>query len=121
MLPLILIVVIAFIIMRPFKLNEFFILIFGILTPFYLLISYLFLKNELSIFFPQVNNLFNIYSSGKPKINEIITISVTAFITVWAMFKVQQTGSRELIQVRKSWIVVAVFFYIIPAGNNFYS
>lgn len=116
MLPLALIILIAFIIIRSFKLNEFFVLIFGILTPFYLLISYLFLKDELNMI-PQPNQLFSFYFTATPHISTtIIAIAIAAFITLWAMLIVQKTGSRELIQVRKSWKVVAVFLILyIPA------
>lgn len=116
MMPLVVIVLISFLIIRSFRPNEIFILIFGILTPFYILISYLFLKDELKLL-PSSTQLFNLYFISKPQfLLPFITLVVTALITAWAMLVVQQTGSRELIQVRKSWTLAAMFLILfIPA------
>ncbi len=119
LLPLALIVFIIFIVIRPFKLNEFFILLFGILTPFYLLISYLFLKGELSLL-PLPRQLFDFYIIIKPQMPLIIiTIAVAAGITIWSMLVVQQTGTRELIQVRKSWALVGILLIFLIPGILF--
>ncbi len=116
MMPLAIIVLLSFLIIRSFRANELFILLFGILTPFYFLIACLFLKGNLKLL-PLPQQLFNISFNSKPQFSiTIITLAVAALTTLWAMLVVQQTGSRELIQVRKSWTLAAVFLlFFIPA------
>lgn len=116
MLPLIAIVLISFLIIRSFRANELFILIFGLLTPLYFLVSWLFLKDELALL-PLPRQLFNIYPDIKPQFSlTTTTLAAAVVVTAWAMITLQQTGSRELIQVRKSWTLAAVFLaFFIPA------
>ena len=116
MMPLAIIVLLSFLIIRSFRANELFILLFGIITPFYFLITCLFLKGNLKLL-PLPQQLFNIYFTVKPQFSLIIiTLIVVALVTAWAMIVVQQTGSRELIQVRKSWTLAGVFLiFFIPA------
>jgi len=116
MMPLAIIVLLSFLIIRSFRANELFILLFGLLTPFYFLIAGLFLKGNLK-FLPLPQQIFNIYFNSSPQFSLIsITLIVAALVTLWAMITVQQTGSRELIQVRKSWTLAGVFLiFHIPA------
>jgi hypothetical protein len=116
MMPLALIVLMSFLIIRSFRANELFILLFGILTPFYFLVTCLFLKGNLKLL-PLPQQLFDIYFNVKPQFSLItITLIAAALVTLWAMVVVQQTGSRELIQVRKSWTLAGVFLiFYIPA------
>ena len=116
MMPLAIIVLLSFLIIRSFRANELFILLFGILTPFYFLVTCLFLKGNLKLL-PLPQQLFNISFNGKPQFSlTIITLAIAALTTLWAMVTVQQTGSRELIQVRKSWTLAGVFLiFYIPA------
>ncbi|HEY2725918.1 MAG TPA: DUF6427 family protein [Parafilimonas sp.] len=116
MMPLAIIVLLSFLIIRSFRANELFILLSGILTPFYFLITCLFLKGNLKLL-PLPQQLFSIYFNVKPQFSLIIiTLIVVALVTAWAMIVVQQTGSRELIQVRKSWTLAGVFLiFFIPA------
>ncbi len=116
MMPVALIILLSFFIMRPFRANELFILLFGIITPIYFLLTWLFLKGDLKLL-PSSQQLFNFYINAKPQFSLIIiTLIIAAAVTVWSMLIVQRTGSRELIQVRKSWTLAAVFFiFFIPA------
>ncbi len=116
MMPLVIIVLLSFLIIRSFRANELFILIFGILTPFYFLMSYLFLAGDLKLL-PLPAQLFNLYFITKPTfLLHVITLAVATLITAWAMVVVQKTSSRELIQVRKSWTLAAIFLILfVPA------
>ncbi|HVX25871.1 MAG TPA: DUF6427 family protein [Parafilimonas sp.] len=116
MMPMAVIVLLSFLIIRPFRANEFFILLFGIITPFYFLLSILFLNGNLKLL-PLPQQLFNIYFTAKPQFSfTILTIIIAAAVTVWAMFIVRHSEKRELIQVRKSWTLAAVFLlFFIPA------
>jgi len=118
LLPLIITVLLALAIMRPFRLNEWFVLIFGLLTPVYFLVASLFLKNELHIL-PLPAQLFNLYfKSIRPLPVVIITLAVAAGITLSGIFAVQR-DNRELIQVRKSWNLVLIFLIFSIPGIVF--
>jgi hypothetical protein len=116
MMALIIIVLLSFLIIRSFRANELFILLFGIITPFYFLITYLFLKNDLK-FLPLPQRLFNFYISNKPQFSlAIITLIIAAVVMAWSMLMVRKSGNRELVQVRRSWTVAGVFLLLfIPA------
>ena len=118
MLPLIIGVLIGFIIIRSFNINEFFVLIFGLITPLYFLICILFLNDNFS-FLPQPEKLFNIYfniQTFRPQPLTIVTIAATIFILFWAIVVVKQNSNRELIQVRNSWnILILLLVFFIPS------
>ena len=118
MLPLIIAVLIGYAIIRGFNINEFFVLVFGLITPFYFLICYLFLKDNLSLL-PLPNQLFNIYFDIRtlnvtPEVSIIIsTLAVTIFIILWAIIVVKRNANRELIQVRNSWTILIILFILL--------
>jgi len=119
MMPLVIIVLLSFFIIRSFRANELFILLFGIITPFYFLITYLFLKDDLKLL-PLPQQLFNFYISNKPQFSlAIITLIISAVITAWSMLMVRQSGNRELVQVRRSWTVAAIFLLFFIPGLFF--
>ena len=105
-LPLIIIALMALAIIRPFKINEWFVIVFGIITPAYFLGGYLFLTGQLSLL-PQLQNVFDLIQLSVPSVFTIITFAVATLVILWGVFSVQGSGSNVLIQVRKSW---SVFF-----------
>lgn len=115
-LPLVLIIILALAIMRPFRLNEWFVMIFGILTPVYFLISYLFLTDQLNLI-PSSTQLFGLTSISNSQLPLlIITFSSIVIITFFGILSVQQTSGRVLIQVRKSWqLILITLIFLLPA------
>lgn len=112
--PLILIATIALAIIRPFRLNEWFVLIFGLLTPAYFLAAYLFLTSQLNLL-PSPQQIFGLIKLPVPSLFIIISFAVAALATLSGIFSVQNTGSNVLIQVRKSWSLIFVsLVFIIP-------
>lgn len=113
-LPLVIIAMYALIIMRAFRLNEWFVLFFGIITPAYILGGYLFLTGNLK-FIPQPQALFDLIRLPLQPVNIIVSLSVAAIVIIWSIFSVENTGTNTLIQVRKSWAVfLASLILIIP-------
>jgi len=105
-LPLILIVIIALAIIRPFRLNEWFVLFFGIITPAYFLVIYLFLSDKLSLL-PLPQPIFDLVKLPLQPFFIITSLGVAALTIVWGMFSIKNSRGNVLIQVRKSW---SVFF-----------
>lgn len=108
-LPLIVIALLALAIIRPFKINEWFVLVFGIITPAYFLICYFLLTGQLNLL-PQVQDIFDFIQLPVPSLFTIITFAVATLIILWGIFSVQSSGSNVLIQVRKSW---TIFFTVM--------
>jgi hypothetical protein len=113
--PIILIAFIALAIIRPFHINEWFVLFFGIITPAYFLTAYLFLTDQLHLF-PAPQQLFHVVKLPLQPLLIIISLLVASLATVWGIFSVQNSGKNVLIQVRKSWSVFLVsLLLIMPA------
>jgi hypothetical protein len=113
-IPLVLFAIIALIIIRPFRLNEWFVLFFGIITPVYFLVTYLFLNDQLNLIsLPQY--VFSFMRLPVQPLFIIISLTVSALATLWGILLVQNTGVNVLIQVRKSWSVfLALLMLLIP-------
>ena len=113
-LPLIIIALLALAIIRPFKINEWFVLFFGIITPAYFLTGYFFLTGQFNLF-PQLQNVFDLIQLRVPPVFEIVTLAVATLIILWGVFSVQNSGSNVLIQVRKGWSVFfATMVLVLP-------
>ena len=111
--PLILIALLALAIIRPFHLNEWFVLFFGLITPAYFLAAYLYLTNQLALL-PMPREIFGLIKLPLLPVLFIITWSVAALIVGWSISAVRNAGANVLIQVRKSWtiLLVALIFSI---------
>lgn len=114
-LPLMLIALLALIIIRPFKLNEWFVLFFGIITPAYFLTTYLFIDEKLSML-PNPADVFSLIKLPVPPIMILVTWASAALVALWGISSVQSSGANVLIQVRKSWTIFLVALIgLIPA------
>ena len=113
-LPLVIIALLALIIIRPFRFNEWFVLLFGIITPIYFLGSYLYLTDRLELL-TQLKDLFGIFQLTVPPLFVIITYAAATLIVLWGIFSVQRSGVNVLIQVRKGWtIFFAALLLMLP-------
>lgn len=106
-LPLILIALLALIIIRPFKLNEWFVLFFGIITPAYFLTTYLFINEKLSML-PNPADVFSLIKLPVPPVMVLVTWASAALTVLWGISSVQGSGANVLIQVRKGWTIFLV-------------
>ena len=113
-LPLIVIALLALIIIRPFKLNEWFVLFFGIITPAYFLTTYLYIDDKLHLL-PDPADIFSFIQLPVPSIITLVTWASAALVVLWGISSVQGSGANVLIQVRKSWMIFLVAFIgLIP-------
>jgi len=118
MLPLVIIVLLALAVMRPFRLNEWFVLIFGLLTPIYFLTAIMFLRNHLQVLPLPGQLLILTFNSIRVLPIVIITLAVAAAISLSGIIAVQ-SDHRDLIQVRKSWYLVFIFLLFFIPGILF--
>lgn len=113
-LPLIIIAMIALAIIRPFRINEWFVLIFGIVTPAYFLTAYLFLTDQFNLL-PLPQKIFGLIKLPVQPLPITIGFITVALTTIWGIFSVQNAGNAVLIQVRKNWSVFLIsFIFLVP-------
>ena len=116
-------IVFALLVTRPFRIAEWIISFLGIITPWYFLLSYLFLTDRLRGY--RLPPFIITY----PRFNQSIwTVGAVAIVLVTFLigsYFVQSNLRRQLVQVRKSWsliilyLVVAVFIPFINATYSF--
>ncbi len=109
-------VFLALAIIRSFRPNEWFVLLLGILTPFYFLIAAFYFKNNLPAvwkYLPQFDwHLLN----SDFKIPMIITIIAAGFSVLYGFLAWQNNAGRLLIQARKVWgVLLLLLLLLIPA------
>ncbi|MBX9779315.1 MAG: hypothetical protein K2X26_03170 [Chitinophagaceae bacterium] len=101
-------------IMRAFQLQEWFVLLMGILLPFYFLIAWLYVNDAPQTFLYYLpkfyfnNKLFPIHEKLLIASSLVFVITVITGLFFW-----QQFNSRLVIQMRKNWSVLIVTLFII--------
>ena len=107
---------------RPFKLSEWLIALLGIFTPYYFLLAYVFLTDKWKGYkLPG-------FSVSLPKFYEsrwaLAAIIIVLVATTIGLFYIQQNFRRQLVQTRKSWNLVFLYFLVavfIPFINTSHS
>ena len=110
---LVLVVLFALAVVRPFRLAEWLILLIGILTPYYFLLSVLFLTDHMSLlkdFTPQLQLNLPVHSMDLWLwINGgVLILSILLGINQWL-----PANNRMVIQVRKNWGAMLVMLLIL--------
>ena len=107
-------------ILRPFRINEVFLLLMGILTPFYFYAAYLFLTDNLSL-----NALFASVRiatpAGRPSYWMLASIVLLGIPFLMGGFYIQTQLRKMLIQARKNWSILLIYVLLavlIPFLNN---
>ncbi|MDP1844992.1 MAG: hypothetical protein Q8K64_16375 [Sediminibacterium sp.] len=113
----ILIIVVLFTlgIMRPFKLQEWFVLLMGIALPYYLLGSWLFLNDRLGEIYAYLPHWALVVPAVKMDAAFIVGISVLAIAFIVGFICWQQFNSRLVIQIRKNWSAMLLMCLILLA------
>lgn len=105
----------ALMVLRSFIISDCLVLLMGVVFPFYLLASYLYLTDRLVL----IKNYIPLWQLNLPyvqyKLVFSITIAIVIVILLVGLFYWQQENRRLLIQVRKNWVVLlAMFFVLLP-------
>lgn len=118
---MIIVVQFALAIMRPFKLQEWIILLMGICLPYYFLAAVLFLSNHFSqllYFIPSFRFSIPVNNNNPLRITGII-VQLFAFFA--GVFCWKKFNSRLVIQIRKNWLVLLIMvvaLFIAPFIAN---
>lgn len=110
---LIIVVLFALIEIRPFNVAEWVVLLMGITLPYYFLVSWFFLTDNMAgitafIPFPQWTLPVNAWSAGL-----IISLSVIFVLLLLGMYYWQLTNKRMVIQIRKNWALMLMLLLIL--------
>lgn len=110
------------VIIRPFRLAEWIVSLLGILTPWYFLLSYVFLADKLKNYkWPGVSvSLPKFYDNAWA----LAAIIIVLFTTLVGFFFIRKNYLRQLVQTRKSWSLVFLYFivaFFIPFINASHS
>lgn len=111
--PIIILLFIALAITRPFRLNEWFILLLGILTPLYFFAGFLFLNDLLkteAVFF--IGNFKPHIISPENIIATTITLGVTSLFVLSGLISERNSSNYASLQVRKSWALIFWMFLL---------
>jgi hypothetical protein len=116
-------IIFGLVVTRAFRLSEWLIALFGILTPYYFLLAYVFLTDKWKGYkFPGVSISYpKFYQSAW----ETTAIFIVLFASIVGLFFIQQNFRRQLVQTRKSWnlvflyLLVAIFIPFINATHTF--
>ena len=108
---------------RPFKLAEWLIALLGIVTPYYFLLSIVFLTDKWKGYkFPGFAVTAPVFDQSRWAYAAIIIVLVSS---VAGIFYIQQNFRRQLIQARKAWnltflyLLVALFVPFVNATHSF--
>lgn len=114
----ILVVVILFAlgIMRPFKLQEWFTLLMGVALPFYFLASWLYLNDnlgKLDDYLPRLTIGLPVNQLNNAALVGLIALALALLVGFyhWQLF-----NSRLVIQMRKNWAALLVMSFILTAA-----
>ncbi|UAY52465.1 DUF6427 family protein [Ferruginibacter albus] len=115
-------IIFALIVTRPFRLSEWLIALLGIITPYYFLLAYVFLTDKWQGY------KFQGIAVSYPKFHQsgwaLAAIIIVLFASIVGVFFIQQNQRRQLVQTRKSWNLVFLYFLVavfIPFINATYS
>ena len=103
---LIAVVLFALLIIRPFKLAEWLVLIMGILLPFYFIFTYVFLTGNINDFRQFLPKLDWKNPLVQPSFNVILALIVMGVQLIAGFFYWNEQQTRFIIQVRKYWGVL---------------
>jgi hypothetical protein len=95
---------------RPFKLAEWLLALLGITTPYYFLLAIMFLTDKWKGYrFPGFAITYPVFNQTQWAYAALIIVLFTSIIGI---FFVQQNFRRQLIQARKSWNLVFLYFMV---------
>lgn len=110
---LILIAIFALMVVRPFNITEWLVMLMGVCAPFYFLFMYLFLTDRLA----QLQQYVPMWQLNLPDVETtplfFVTIGVVLLISAIGVYQFQDKSRRMLIQVRKNWGVLMVMLLIM--------
>lgn len=103
-------IIFGLVVIRPFRLSEWIISLLGIVTPYYFLLSYVFLTDKWKGY------KLKGFSISLPKFYDnawaLAAIIIVLAITSIGLLFIRKNFLRQLVQTRKSWNLVFLYFIV---------
>jgi hypothetical protein len=110
---LIVVVLFALAVVRPFRITEWLVLLLGVLLPYYFLLVFLYLNNQFALVGAYLPNIsFGSPLHGLDKLY-LINLGFTLFATLVGLYQLQSHVGRLVIQIRKNWGVMMVLLFTL--------
>lgn len=110
---LLIIVLFALVIIRPFNLSEWFVLLLGVIMPFYIIGSLLFLNDKIALWQSFVPKIYISKVTLTKAIWFWINVSVVSVMLLVGFIMLNNNTNRMVIQIRKNWGVITVMALIM--------
>lgn len=113
--PLAFIVLLAILILRPFKMNELFIYIIGCLLPYYFLSAGLYYFDTINLL-PNYLPHFALHLPGFNSKSSFITMTISVLaLSFLGFIYLQNNIGKLVIMARKCWIIITILFiFLVP-------
>jgi len=110
---LIVVVLFALAVVRPFRIAEWLVLLLGVLLPYYFLLVFLYLNNQFALVGAYLPNIsFGSPLHGLDKLY-LINLGFILFATLVGLYQLQSHVGRLVIQIRKNWGVMMVLLFTL--------
>ncbi len=110
---LILVVLFALAVVRPFRITEWFVLMIGIITPYYFLIAGLYLTNNMNELYHFIPDIQFMLPVQKADVWLWINLSAIVILLLFGFIYWVPASNRMVIQLRKNWSVMLVMLLIL--------
>ena len=110
---LILVAFFAVMIVRPFVITEWVVLLMGVLAPYYFLATYLYLTDRIHTFVNYVPDWGLNVPLSYVTVPLFVTIGLIVILLIIGLIYWQVENRRLLIQVRKNWVVLLVMLIVM--------
>lgn len=103
-------VIFGLVVTRAFRLEEWLVSLLGIITPYYFLLAYIFLTDKWKGYrLPGIAFSLPRFSESRWALAAIILV---LFATVIGVYFIRANFRRQLVQTRKSWNLVFLYFFV---------
>lgn len=112
----------GFILVRTFKLREFFIIAIGFVVPVLLIHAVFMITGEEKMFYRLVESAFVKIKPSFLNIKQIVLISITGILIIWSISKAVSSGSLKKVVLRRYFqtFAVSIAFFILAFFVRFY-
>ncbi|HVX51100.1 MAG TPA: hypothetical protein VHB48_13125 [Chitinophagaceae bacterium] len=101
---------------RPFRLNEWFVLLMGIITPAYFFAGYLFLSSDVAVYHAFAGNFVPQKTFPAKIVPTAVAFGAAGILIITGIIVWQAQNKRMQIQVRKMWSILFIMLILmVPA------
>lgn len=119
--PLLIIAFLALAILRSFRLNEWLILLMGILAPAYFICGWLYLSDKLVYIQKGISYIHITPVNTGNLLLPVVALCTVLLIIIAGIILWQNNSGRMVIQIRKSWFILFISLVLLAPGVFFFN